>query len=286
MKRVNRKQPFAQTASCMNLMLCLLGRAKHQPLSNVFKTHLERLDEFVMDEVGYLGYKNIKYGLCPDPAKTAAINNLSAPANKDDVKRFLGMMGYFRRFIPNISKTAACLFELTKAKNKFEDEGVNRYGTPAAIITDQGRNFESKSLKEYCDQNKIKKLRTTANHPQCNRLTERTIRTIKQMLSMYVNESHNNWDEILQPVIFAFNISKHSSTNYAPNKIIFEKLMPTTADWLCDVTQGNPNESNLANSVKFAVGIYLLTRDIDQGRFEALKRNSLEHLQFWKELAT
>ncbi|CAF1112013.1 unnamed protein product, partial [Brachionus calyciflorus] len=157
---------------------------------------------------------------------------------------FILAVNYFSKFCIGEAKSN---YTGETSKEFLRDEIVNRYGTPAAIITDQGRNFESKTLKEYCDQNKIKKLRTTAYHPQCNGLTERTIRTIKQMLSMYVNGTHNNWDEILQPVIFAYNNSKHSSTNYAPNEIVFGKLMPTTADRLCDVTQGNKNESNIAN---------------------------------------
>jgi len=76
--------------------------------------------------------------------------------------------------------------------NFARDRIVNVFGTPQAFITDQGRNFESQKFKYFCDQNKIKKLRTTAYHPQCNGLTERTIRTIKQMLCMYVNDSHDN----------------------------------------------------------------------------------------------
>ncbi|CAF1009602.1 unnamed protein product [Brachionus calyciflorus] len=107
------------------------------------------------------------------------------------------------------------------------------------------------------------------------------------MLSMHVNDTHSNWDEIQQPVIFAYSNSKHSSTNYAPNEIVFGKLMPTTADRLCDVTQGNKNESNIASkikdnikkshekqkkqcdlnvkdSVKFAVGDYVLLVNLRQ----------------------
>ena len=73
-----------------------------------------------MDEVSYLGFKITKDGLKPDPAKTEAIANLQAPKNKGDVLRFLSMIGYYRQFISNFGKIAKCLFEVTKAKNKFE----------------------------------------------------------------------------------------------------------------------------------------------------------------------
>ncbi|CAF1125194.1 unnamed protein product [Brachionus calyciflorus] len=103
-----------------------------------FETHIERLDQvltrfeeanlklkpskwkFAMEEVSYLGFKITKDGLKPDPSKTETIANLSAPINKGDVLRFLGMIGYYRRFISNFGKIAKCLFEVTKAKYKFD----------------------------------------------------------------------------------------------------------------------------------------------------------------------
>ena len=126
--------------------------------------------------------------------------------------------------------------------NFANDRIVNVFGTPQAFIKDQARNFESQKFKYFCDQNKIKKLRTTAYHPQCNGLTERTIRTIKQMLCMYVNDSHDNWDECLQSVIFAYNNTRHSTTNVAPNVIVFGKLMTSSLDRLCGIDRTSVNQ--------------------------------------------
>ncbi|CAF1017288.1 unnamed protein product [Brachionus calyciflorus] len=126
--------------------------------------------------------------------------------------------------------------------NFATDRIVSVFGTPQAFITDQGRNFESQKFKYFCDQNKIKKLRKTAYHPQCNGLTERTIRTIKQMLCIYVNDSHDNWDECLQSVIFAYNNTRHLTTNVAPNVIVFGKLMKSSFDRLCGIDRTSVNQ--------------------------------------------
>ncbi|CAF0998022.1 unnamed protein product [Brachionus calyciflorus] len=67
-----------------------------------------------------LGFKITKYGLKPDPSKTEAIINFPDPQKKGDVLRFSGMIGYYRRFISNFGKIAKCLFEVRKAKIKFE----------------------------------------------------------------------------------------------------------------------------------------------------------------------
>lgn len=69
-----------------------------------------------------------------------------------------------------------------------------------AWLSDQGRIFESKAFRDFCKEKNIKKVRTTSYHPQENGLTERTIRTIKQMLSAFVGEDHATWDLVLKDV--------------------------------------------------------------------------------------
>lgn len=86
---------------------------------------------------------------------------------------------------------------------------MRQHGTPAAILSDQGTNFECKAFEAYCREAGVKKVRTTSYHPQCNGLAERTIKTVKQMLSAYVNKSHDNWDELLSTVTFAYNNAVH-----------------------------------------------------------------------------
>ena len=42
-------------------------------------------------------------GISPDPKNTSAIKNMELPENKDDVRRFLGMVTYLAKFIPQLS---------------------------------------------------------------------------------------------------------------------------------------------------------------------------------------
>ena len=58
-----------------------------------------------------------------------------------------------------------------------KEDIINKFGVPAAILSDQGRNFEAKEFNAFCVENGIKKIRTTPYHPQCNGLAERSVKT-------------------------------------------------------------------------------------------------------------
>ncbi|CAF1096871.1 unnamed protein product [Brachionus calyciflorus] len=62
------------------------------------------------------------------------------------------------------------------------------------------------------------------------------------MLCMYVNDNHDNWDERLQSVIFAYNNTRHSTTNVAPYVIVFGKLMTSSVDKLCGIDRTSVNQ--------------------------------------------
>jgi len=68
----------------------------------------------------YLGHIIGSDGVKPDPAKIKAIMNVPTPKNPKNIKQFLGLAGYYRRFIPNFSKVAKPLTVLLKKDRKFE----------------------------------------------------------------------------------------------------------------------------------------------------------------------
>jgi hypothetical protein len=60
--------------------------------------------EFLIKEVTYLSHKLTIHGLLPDPGKVVAVRKFSTPTNTRELKEFLGLCGYYRRFVPNFSK--------------------------------------------------------------------------------------------------------------------------------------------------------------------------------------
>jgi len=75
--------------------------------------------EFLRHEVAYLGHIIGKDGVRPDPQKIAAVKNFPPPKSLKNVRQFLGLAGYYRRFIPQFSKIARPLSQLTKKETPF-----------------------------------------------------------------------------------------------------------------------------------------------------------------------
>ena len=97
----------------------------------------------------------------------------------------------------------------------------SRFGPPTVLHSDQGANFESNLMHELCDLMGIAKTRTSAYHPQCDGQVERQNRTLQDMLSKFVSNHADDWDQWLDPVVFAYNTSRHDSTGYSPYEMIF-----------------------------------------------------------------
>ena len=74
---------------------------------------------FVMKEIQYLGIFSTK-GIKPLPLKTQTIKNMHLPKMPKQVCTFLGLVGYYRKFIRNFAKIAKPLILLTCQQAKFE----------------------------------------------------------------------------------------------------------------------------------------------------------------------
>lgn len=59
-------------------------------------------------------------GVKRDPQKIKAVKNFPVPKGKENVKQFSGLIGYYRRFIPNFSRESKPLTLLLKEKIKFK----------------------------------------------------------------------------------------------------------------------------------------------------------------------
>ena len=76
--------------------------------------------EFWLKELIYLGHVVSAEGVAVIPDKVQTILDWEAPKSVKDVRSFLGMAGYYHRFIENFSKIAKPMTELLKKGKKLE----------------------------------------------------------------------------------------------------------------------------------------------------------------------
>ena len=75
--------------------------------------------EFWLNSIGFLGHVVSAEGISVDPQKVEAVLNWGRPTTVTEIRSFLGLAGYYRRFVQDFSKLAAPLTKLTRKGAKF-----------------------------------------------------------------------------------------------------------------------------------------------------------------------
>ena len=107
-------------------------------------------------EVKFLSHVVSGDGISVDPSKIEAVTKWERPKTVFDIRSFLGLAGYYRRFVKDFSKLASPMTKLTRKGARFEwseecekafKELKERLTTaPVLIIPEQGRGYTI-----YCD---------------------------------------------------------------------------------------------------------------------------------------
>ena len=96
-----------------------------------------------------------------------------------------------------------------------------QYGAPTKLITDQGTHFVAELITTIINSCNTTHVLATPYHPTSNAQTERFNATFAPALAKLVNEQKENWDDMLQPVIYAYNTSQHSTTTLTPFQVMY-----------------------------------------------------------------
>jgi hypothetical protein len=115
--------------------------------------------EFWLDRVQFLGHVLTPEGVSVDPSKVQDVLSWKSPESLHQIHQFLGLAGYYRRFIPDFSKIAHPMIKLLQKDSKFvwspacEEafQALKKFLTSASILAqpDIDRPFDV-----YCDASK------------------------------------------------------------------------------------------------------------------------------------
>ncbi|GJR53883.1 putative reverse transcriptase domain-containing protein [Tanacetum coccineum] len=82
--------------------------------------------EFWIPKVQFLGHVIDSKGIHVDPAKIESIKDWASPKSPTEIRQFLGLVGYYRRFIEGFSKIAKPMTKLTQKKVKFSGGDIQK----------------------------------------------------------------------------------------------------------------------------------------------------------------
>ncbi|GJZ39568.1 putative reverse transcriptase domain-containing protein [Tanacetum coccineum] len=212
----------------------------------------------------FLGHVIDNQGIYVDPTKIEAVKDWASPTTPTEIRQFLGLAGYYRRFIEGFSKIAKPLTELTQKNKKMSEairltdttrdsymemgknnnghhsietlmrlyikEIVSRHGVPISIISDRDSHFTSRFWQSM--QNVLgTQLDSTAYHPETDGQSERTIQTLEDMLQACVIDFGKGWERHLPLVEFSYINSYHASIKATPFEALYGRKCQSPVCW-------------------------------------------------------
>jgi len=162
--------------------------------------------EFWMTMVQFLGHVISAHVISVDPSKVEAVLKWERPKSATEIRSFVGLAGYYRRFIEGFSRIVAPLTQLTRkdqpfawtdrCENSFQELKQKLTSAPVLVIPDTSRPFEV-----YCD----------ASHQGlgCVLMQERKVVAYASRQLKSHEKNYPTHDLELAAVVFALKIWRH-----------------------------------------------------------------------------
>ncbi|GJV76451.1 putative reverse transcriptase domain-containing protein [Tanacetum coccineum] len=158
-------------------------------------------------------------------------------------------------------------FKMDRLARLCLNEIVARHGMLISIISDRDSRFTSRFWQSMQEALRTRLDMSMAYHPQTDGQSERTIKTLEDMLRACVIDFGGSWDVHLPLVEFSYNKSYHSSVRCAPFEALYGKKCHSPIMWV-EVGEG---------VVRFGKKEKLAPRVV--GPFEITERIGLDEIQ-------
>ena len=151
------------------------------------------------------------------------------------------------------------------------------YGTPKAVICDEGSAFTSNLMQVYFHTLNIKPYYISPMNHGSNR-SERYIRTLGDMICKYLTGSGINWPLFVAPLCYAMNTQISLITGFTPYEMIFHTKPPDLMKF-----DFNPDEDNISVTTRKYMQLMKHKAEMIQAMIKERKTNEAQS-QYYRDL--
>jgi hypothetical protein len=207
-------------------------------------------------ELEYLGFRISGNGILPSPKKIMAISNAKKPTTVREVRAFIGLASYYRRFVPRFAEIARALNWLVKKKSRWQwsDEQQQAFEElkqrlteapilsfvnwelPFVLTTDGSKQGLGAILQQRLEDGNLtvvsyasRSLNGAEKNYSPTHL-ERLNQVIKRQMTKLA-EGRENWDKELWRVMLIIRTMRSETTRLTPSKLLYGYEMVTPTVW-------------------------------------------------------
>nr|GEU79108.1 hypothetical protein [Tanacetum cinerariifolium] len=206
--------------------------------------------EFWIPKVQFLRHVIDSKGIYVGPAKIESIKDWASPTSPTEIRQFLGLAGYYKRFIEGFSKIEKSMTKLTQKNGLgavlMPNEKVIAYASRQLKFHEKNYTTHDLELRAVVFALKIfmslfwqalhKALGTrldmsTAYHPKTDGQSKRMIQTLENMLCACAIDFGKSWDRHLPLVEFSYNNTYHTSIKAVPFEALYGRKCRSPVCW-------------------------------------------------------
>ena len=146
---------------------------------------------------------------------------------------------------------------------------VARHGCPITVISDHGKQFESKLFGQLCKSFNINHVMASAYHHQTNGKVEKFLKFLENSLAMVASADLSNWCRMLDKALFTYRVSLNRMLNETPFYLLYGRDAILPNDLLVFRKQQLGHRA-------------IVSEDLEQYKLEVVKRLSEAYEQLNK----
>ena len=98
---------------------------------------------------------------------------------------------------------------------------ICRFGIPRVLVSDNGKQFNNESFRDFCSQLGIKNHYSSPTHPQANGQVEVTNRSLLKIIKTRLDGAKGIWPEELPRVLWAYKTTARTPTGETPFRLTY-----------------------------------------------------------------